>query len=137
MGGARFAARMSSVAPSATAEIFKRVAELRASGADLASLAIGEPDFEPPLHIRQAAQRALDSGPFGYTQVAGLPALREAICARSLARRGQAHAIHEVVVSAGAKHALFNLAQVLYGPGDEVIIPTPSWVSYAEQVLLM
>jgi len=136
MTAPRLASRLDSVAPSATAEIFKRVAQLRAQGVSLISLAVGEPDFEPPAHIRQAAKDALDSGPFGYTQVAGLPALREAICARSLARRGVAHAPEDVVVCAGAKHALFNLAEALYEPGDEVIIPTPSWVSYAEQVRL-
>ncbi len=131
-----FAGRMQSVAPSATTEVFKRVAELRAQGVSIVSLSVGEPDFEPPLHVREAAKRALDHGPFGYTTVAGLAPLREAICERSRLRRGVTHAPNEVVVSAGAKHALFNLAQVLYEPGDEVLIPTPSWVSYAEQVTL-
>jgi aspartate aminotransferase len=128
--------RISEIAPSATAEMFRRVAELRAQGVPLISLAFGEPDFDPPAEILRAAQRALDTGPFGYTQVAGLPALRAAICARSAARRGQPHAPEQVVVTAGAKHALFQLGQVLFDPGDEVIIPTPSWVSYADQVRL-
>jgi aspartate aminotransferase len=130
------ARRMQSIAPSATAEIFKRVAELRAQGVAIVSLSVGEPDFEPPLHVRDAAKRALDTGPFGYTSVAGLAELREAICERSAVRRGVKHAPNEVVVGAGAKHALFNLAQALYEPGDEVLIPTPSWVSYAEQANL-
>jgi aspartate aminotransferase len=133
----RMASRLDAVAPSATAEIFKRVAELRAQGVPIVSLSVGEPDFDPPLHVRQAAKRALDTGPYGYTPVAGMAALREAICERSAARRGVAHDPSEVVVSAGAKHALFNLAAALYDPGDEVIIPTPSWVSYAEQVRLV
>jgi aspartate aminotransferase len=104
----------------------------------LISLAVGEPDFGPPLHVRQAAQRALDTGPFGYTTTAGLAPLRAAICAESRARRGPGsdYAPEQVVVSAGAKHALFNVAQALYDPGDEVIIPTPSWVSYSEQARL-
>lgn len=131
-----FAHRMQSTAPSATAEVFKRVAELRAQGVQVVSLAVGEPDFEPPPHVKEAAQRAAAVGPFGYTQVSGLLALREAICERSEQRRGVVHAPNEVVVSAGAKHSLFNLALALYEQGDEVLIPTPSWVSYAEQVRL-
>lgn len=133
----KLARRLADFAPSATGEVFRRVAELRASGVELVSLAVGEPDFAPPLHVRQAAQRALDTGPFGYTQVAGLAALRSAICTESRARRpGTDYAPDQVVVSAGAKHALFNVAQALYDPGDEIIIPTPSWVSYAEQARL-
>jgi len=135
----KLAQRLSAFKPSATGEVFRRVAELRAQGVKLVSLAIGEPDFDPPLHIRQAAQRALDTGPYGYTQVAGLPALRAAICADSRARRGPggSYTADQVVVSNGAKHALYNLAHALYDPGDEVIIPTPSWVSYAEQARMV
>ena len=129
------ARRLAQFSPSATGEVFRRVAELRAQGVELTSLAVGEPDFEPPPHIRQAAQRALDTGPFGYTTVAGLASLRQAICAESRSRRGPGsdYAPEQVVVSGGAKHALFNVAQALYDPDDEIIIPTPSWVSYSEQ----
>lgn len=132
------ARRLSEFAPSATGEVFRRVAELRAQGVTLVSLAVGEPDFDPPLHVRQAAQRALDTGPFGYTTVAGLASLRAAICEESRRRRGAGsdYGPDQVVVSAGAKHALFNVAHALYDPGDEVIIPTPSWVSYSEQARL-
>jgi aspartate aminotransferase len=132
------ARRLSEFAPSATGEVFRRVAELRAQGVVLTSLAVGEPDFQPPLHVRQAAQRALETGPFGYTTVAGLAPLRAAICAESRTRRGAGseYGPDQVVVSTGAKHALFNVAHALYDPGDEVIIPTPSWVSYSEQARL-
>lgn len=130
------AGRLGQIAPSATGEMFRRVAERKAQGVPLISLAVGEPDFDPPASILQAAQQALQTGPHGYTQVAGLPALRNAICARSQARRGLSHTAAEVVVSAGAKHALFQLAQVLFDPGDQVLIPTPSWVSYADQARL-
>jgi aspartate aminotransferase len=130
------AQRLSQIAPSATTEMFRRVAEQKARGVPLISLAVGEPDFAPPPEILAAAQRALETGPYGYTQVAGLPALRTAICARSQARRAIAHTPDCVVVTAGAKHALFQLAEVLFEPGDEVLIPTPSWVSYADQVRL-
>jgi aspartate aminotransferase len=132
----KLASRLASIQPSATAEMFRRVAELRAQGVALISLAVGEPDFAPPAEILAAARRALESGPFGYTQVAGLPALRAAICAQSKTRRGIEHGPDQVVVSAGAKHSLFQLATALFDPGDEVIIPTPSWVSYADQVRL-
>jgi aspartate aminotransferase len=132
----KLATKLSGIAPSATSEIFRRVAELRAAGVPLISLSVGEPDFAPAPEILAAASRALQTGPYGYTQVAGLRALREAICARSLARRAIAHTPEQVVVSAGAKHALYQISQALFGPGDEVIIPTPSWVSYADQVRL-
>ena len=127
---------MNRMAPSATAAVFKRVAELRAAGVEVLALSLGEPDFEPPQHVLVAAKAAIDGGASRYTEVAGLRALREAICADSLRRRGVAHAPDEVVVSAGAKHALFNLAQALFDHGDEVVIPTPAWGSYAEQARL-
>lgn len=116
--------------------MFRRVAELKARGEPLIALNVGEPDFAPPAQILAATARALEAGPYGYTQIAGLPALREAICARSQARRGIAHTPDSVVVTAGAKHALFHLAQALFDEGDEVVIPTPSWVSYADQARL-
>jgi len=116
--------------------MFRRVAELKARGEPLIALNVGEPDFTPPPEILAATARALEGGPYGYTQIAGLPALREAICARSQARRGLSHTPDSVVVTAGAKHALFHLAQALFDKGDEVVIPTPSWVSYADQARL-
>jgi aspartate aminotransferase len=132
----KLAQRLSSIVPSATTEMFRRVAELRAQGVSLISMSVGEPDFDPPAEVLAATQRALETGPYGYTEVAGLAALRAAICARSHARRGVVHTPDQEVVTAGAKHALFQLAQTLFDPGDEVIIPTPSWVSYADQVRL-
>jgi aspartate aminotransferase len=116
--------------------MFRRVADLKAQGVPIISLSVGEPDFAPPREILAAAERALQTGPYGYTQIAGLPQLRAAICARSQARRGLVHSPDCVVVTAGAKHALFHLAQGLFDHGDEVVIPTPSWVSYADQARL-
>ncbi len=131
------AARMERMAESATAAIFRRVAELRALGADVISLAVGEPDFQPPPRVRAAVERALADGSGSrYTEVAGLRPLRAAICADSQRRRGVRHEPEQVVVSAGAKHTLFNLAQALFDHGDEVVIPVPAWGSYAEQVRL-
>lgn len=132
----RLAARMDRMAESATAAVFRRVAELKASGVDVISLAVGELDVEPPVAVRAALQNAADRGGSRYTEVVGLRSLRQAICDDSRQRRGVAHEIDQVVVSAGAKHALFNLAQTLYDPGDEVVIPVPAWGSYAEQARL-
>ena len=130
-----FAKRLSTVQPSATLAISQRAAELRAKGIDVISFGVGEPDFQTPTYIREAAKKAIDEGASHYTAVRGLPKLREAICADSKKRRGgNAHTPAEVVVSVGAKHTLFNLAAVLYEEGDEVIIPAPYWVSYPEQV---
>lgn len=130
------AARMQRMAPSATAATFERVAQLRAQGVTVHALSLGEPDFEPPAHVRDAMKRAIDAGASRYTEVSGMRSLREAICEDSLRRRTHEHAPDEVVVSAGAKHALFNLAQALFDHGDEVVIPTPVWGSYAEQARL-
>lgn len=132
----KLAARMGRMAESATAAMFRRVAELRQQGVDVISMAVGEPDAPPPPHVREAMKRAIDEGAHRYTEVSGMRSLREAIVADSLRRRGVAHTPDEVVVSAGAKHTLFNLAQVLFDHGDEVVIPTPAWVSYAEQARL-
>ena len=130
------AARMGRIAESATAVMLRRVIELRRQGVDVVSLSVGEPDAAPPEHVRAAMKRAIDEGASRYTEVAGMRSLREAIVQDSQRRRGVAHAVDEVVVSAGAKHALFNIAQALFDHGDEVVIPTPAWVSYAEQARL-
>ncbi len=131
-----WSARFERMSESATAAVFRRVAELRAQGVDLVSLSVGEPDFDPPPHVSAAAKAAIDAGASRYTEVAGLRALREAICEDSLCRRGVEHSPDQVLVSAGAKHSLFNLAQVLYDHGDEVVVPVPAWVTYAEQAKL-
>lgn len=128
--------RMQEIRPSATAVVFKRVAELQRGGASLIPFHVGEPDFDTPPHVREAAKRALDAGASRYTTVRGVPELRDAICEDSARRRGTRHRPEEVVVSVGAKHALFNLAQALYDPGDEVLIPSPAWVSYVDQAVL-
>jgi aspartate aminotransferase len=132
----RLATRMERMAESATAAVFRKVAELKAQGVDIVSLAVGEPDSEPPAVVRDAVRRAADRGGIRYTEVAGLRSLRQAICDDSERRRGVRHDLGQVVVSAGAKHALFNLAQALFQEGDEVVIPVPAWGSYAEQARL-
>ncbi len=126
--------RLSLIRPSATVAIAQRAKELQAQGIDVLSFSVGQPDFDTPEHIRDAAKRAIDEGATRYTAARGVLPLRQAICDASERRRGVAHKPSEVVVSVGAKHTLFNLAMVLYQPGDEVIIPAPYWVSYPEQV---
>lgn len=128
--------RIQAMQPSGTATVFDAVAHLRASGHAVTSLCVGEPDFATPPHILEAAKRALDGGATRYTEVAGLRSLREAICAESAHRRGVEHDVDQVVVSAGAKHALYGLSQVLFDPGDRVVIPTPCWGTYVEQARL-
>jgi aspartate aminotransferase len=132
-----FAARLSAVAPSATLEIAARAGEMRARGIDVFPFGVGEPDFEPPAFVLEAAKAAIDRGASKYTPVTGIAALKEAICAATQRRRGWSPTPQQVCVTVGAKHALFNLALALYEAGDEVIIPGPCWVSYPEQVRLV
>jgi aspartate aminotransferase len=131
------AKRLSRVKPSATVAIATKAKELAAAGVDVLSFSVGEPDFEPPPHVLEAAKKSIDEGASKYTATRGIPALLKAIATDSKARRGgHAHTPDEIVVSVGAKHTLFNLALALYEEGDEVIIPAPYWVSYPEQVRL-
>jgi aspartate aminotransferase len=133
----RLAPRLATLKPSATASFLQKANDLAARGVEVLPFGVGEPDFDTPAHIRQAAQRALDEGKTRYTAVRGVAPLRQAICADSARRRGGVtHHPGEVVVSAGAKHSLFNLCFALLGPGDEAIVPTPCWVSYPEQCRL-
>ena len=128
------AKRLDVIQPSATVAIAQRARELQSQGIDVLSFSVGEPDFDTPKHITEAAKKAIDDGATRYTAARGIMPLREAICASAKARRDTEFSPAEVVVSVGAKHTLFNLALALYNPGDEVIIPTPYWVSYPEQV---
>ncbi|WP_437565102.1 pyridoxal phosphate-dependent aminotransferase [Sorangium sp. So ce542] len=132
----KLADRLSAVAPSATLAMAARAARLRAEGHTVYAFGVGEPDFDTPEHIRSAAKAALDAGATHYTAVSGTPELKSAICAATEQHRGWRPLPSQVTVSAGAKHALFNLAAALFEPGDEVVIPTPYWVSYPEQVRL-
>ena len=131
------ARRLDVVQPSVTLAMNARAAELRAKGVDVFAFGVGEPDFEPPALVLEAAKKALDTSVSKYTAVTGIPALKQAICARTAAVRGWTPKPSQVTVAIGAKHALFNLALALYEKGDEVIIPAPYWVSYPEQVKLV
>lgn len=132
-----FASRVQSIQPSATLAVSQRAAELSAQGVDVISFGVGQPDFETPEYVREAAKAAIDEGTSHYTRVRGVEPLLAAIRDESRRRRGGiAHDTSEIIVSVGAKHTLFNLAMVLYEPGDEVLVPAPCWVSYPDQVRL-
>jgi aspartate aminotransferase len=130
-----FADRLKVVAPSVTLAMNAKAAELRAKGVDVFAFGVGEPDFEPPAYVRDAAKKAIDDGLCSkYTAVSGIAPLKKAICEATARARGWEPTPDMVTVTVGAKHGLFNLAVALYQPGDEVVIPAPYWVSYPEQV---
>jgi aspartate aminotransferase len=130
----RLSHKVRSIAPSMTVAVTQRAAELRARGVDVVGFGAGEPDFDTPLHIKQAAQAALEKGATKYTNVAGTAELRAAAAAELSRIHGVSLAPEQVIVSVGAKHSLYNLLQALIDPEDEVVIPAPCWVSYPELV---
>jgi aspartate aminotransferase len=115
-----------------TMKVTAKAAELRAKGMDVVSFSAGEPDFDTPAHIKEAAKQALDAGATKYTAVEGTPRLRQAVAAWFAKAHGFEVSVSEVMVSAGAKQVIHNAFHALLDPGDEVILPAPCWVSYAE-----
>ena len=128
--------RVQSVKPSATLAITARAKELKAQGKDIIGLGAGEPDFDTPEHIKQAAIEAINSGFTKYTAVDGTPSLKQAIIDKFQRDNGLSYQPNQVLVSCGGKQSFFNLAQAYLNAGDEVIIPAPYWVSYPDMVLL-
>ncbi|MFN5696843.1 MAG: pyridoxal phosphate-dependent aminotransferase, partial [Cyanobacteriota bacterium] len=128
--------RAGALQPSLTLAIAAKARQLRADGHDICSLSAGEPDFDTPAFIRQAASEALESGHTRYGPVAGELALRQAIATKLSDENGVPTTAEEVLVTNGGKQALYNLFQVLLGPGDEVLVPSPYWLSYPEMVQL-
>lgn len=128
--------RVQKIKPSPTLSIAALAGRLKASGKSIVSLAIGEPDFDTPEHIKQAAATAMDAGFTKYTPADGTTELKQAIIDKFKHDNQLDYALSEVMVSAGAKDCLFNVTQALLNPGDEVIIPAPYWVSYPDIVLL-
>ncbi len=128
--------RIKQLKPSATLTINARALELKAQGQEIISLAVGEPDFSTPQHIREAAKEALDQGHTRYTAVPGVPALREAIAGYFKKFYGVQAGIEHTIASMGGKHSLYNLFMALLNPGDEVLLPAPYWVSYPPMVEL-
>jgi aspartate aminotransferase len=130
------AQRLSRVKPSPTVSLFGRVAELRAAGRDIIGLVAGEPDFDTPENIKRAAIAAIEAGHTKYTTVEGIAPLREAICAKFRKENQLQYTPDQVIVSVGGKHVIFNAFLASLSAGDEVVIPSPYWVSYPEMVLL-
>ena len=122
--------------PSATMAMAAKAKELKAAGRTVFDLSLGEPDFNTPEHICQAAIDAMNAGHTHYTVASGIPELKQAVVEQYAARHGLDYKPNQVTVANGAKHALHNAFTVLLNPGDEVIIPAPYWVSYAELVKL-
>ncbi len=130
----RIARRASAMKPSATGAATARARELRAEGRDVIALSVGEPDFDTPRHIRQAAIEAMENGLTRYTGVNGTPALREAAAEKFARENGLDAGAADIVVGVGAKQILFSALLASVDPGDEVIIPAPYWVSYPDMV---
>ena len=128
--------RVQSLATSATLAMSQKSAELKAQGVDVINLSVGEPDFPTPAHIKEAAKKAIDDNFTFYTPVAGYLSLRKAIAEKLQKENGVAMQPEQIVVGNGAKQALCNVILASINPGDEVIIPTPAWVSYVEMVKL-
>ena len=128
--------RVQSIKPSPTLAVAARAAELKRQGHDVIGLGTGEPDFDTPEHIKEAAIAAMRRGETKYTPVDGTPALKEAVIAKFERENGLKYVPKQVLVSSGGKQSFYNLAMALLNPGDEVIIPAPYWVSYPDMVLL-
>ncbi len=130
------AERVGRVKPSPTLAMDAKAKEMKARGEDIVNFGVGEPDFDTPENIKEAAIKALREGFTKYTPVGGILPLKDAIIEKFRADNELQYTRDEIIVSCGAKHSLYNIAQALFGPGDEVIIPSPYWVSYPAQVLL-
>ena len=132
----QLAKRVQTLTPSTTLAITAKAKALKDSGHDVIGLGAGEPDFNTPDYIIEAAEEAMRTGLTRYTPSGGILPLREAIARKMLKDQGIDYDADQIVVTTGAKHALYTLFQVLLNPGDEVIVPTPYWVSYPEQIKL-
>jgi aspartate aminotransferase len=132
----KLSARVQSVKPSPTLAVTARAAAMRAAGKDVIGLGAGEPDFDTPDHIKEAAIRAIHDGKTKYTPVDGTPSLKSAIVAKFQRDNGFDYEPDQILVSCGGKQSFYNLAQAILDPGDEVVIPAPYWVSYPDMALL-
>ena len=128
----RVAQRAASIKPSPTLAVTAKAAELKAAGRDIIALSAGEPDFDTPEHIKEAATRAIRDGRTKYTAAGGMPELKQAVADKFRRENDLAYEVQQILVSCGAKHSIYNLMQALLNPGDEVIVPAPYWVSYLD-----
>ncbi len=132
----QFASRIQSVKPSPTLAVSAKAQALRQAGHDIIGLGAGEPDFDTPEHIKQAAIKAIDAGFTKYTAVDGIAELKDAIISKFKRDNGLDYTANQILVSVGGKQSIFNLCQAYLNPSDEVIIPAPYWVSYPDIALL-
>lgn len=132
----KIADRMAKVSASATLMLTAKAKEMKAQGLPIVNFGAGEPDFDTPKPVKEEAIKWLNAGFTKYTLTSGIPELREAVCRKFSEDQGLAYQPENIVVSCGAKHSLYNLIQVLCNPGDEVLVPSPYWVSYPEMVYL-
>jgi len=132
----KLADRTKLIKPSVTLAIAAKAGKLRAEGIDVVNFSAGEPDFDTPERIKDAAREALRTGMTKYTDVKGIEPLREAIAEKYQREHGLVYRKEDVIVSCGAKHSLYNILQAVINPGDEVLIPAPYWVSYSDMALL-
>ncbi|MDR0425964.1 MAG: pyridoxal phosphate-dependent aminotransferase, partial [Clostridiales bacterium] len=130
------AKRAAEISPSLTLEITAKAKKFKEEGRDVVSFGAGEPDFNTPLYIRDAAKEALDKGLTKYTPASGTLALKKAVVDKLMRDNGLSYKTCEIVISNGAKHCLYNVLQAIVDPGDEVIIPAPYWLTYPELVKL-
>lgn len=130
------ATRLSVIKPSPTIAVTTKAQDLKRAGRDVIGLGAGEPDFDTPEHIREAAKAAMDAGKTRYTPVPGTPELREAIAAKLLRENGLTYAPDQITVGCGGKQTIYNAMMATVNPGDEVIVPAPYWVSYADITLI-
>ncbi|HEB63308.1 MAG TPA: pyridoxal phosphate-dependent aminotransferase [Gammaproteobacteria bacterium] len=128
--------RVKRIKPSPTLAVTARAAALKAAGKDIIALGVGEPDFDTPAHIKQAAVTAINQGFTKYTAVDGITELKQAIINKFSRDNNLNYELNQILVSCGGKQSFYNLVQALLDPGDEVIIPAPYWVSYPDMVLL-
>ena len=135
MSSSRIAARVQRIKPSPSSAAADRAAELRRQGKTIINLVVGEPDFDTPEHIRRVAYEAMERGETRYTQTAGTLALRTAIASKLQRENRLAYDPRQIIVTCGAKHAIFNALAVTVEAGDEVLIPAPYWVSYPDMTL--
>ena len=126
--------RAKRVSPSPTLAVSAKAKAMQAEGIDVINFGAGEPDFDTPQHIKDAAIKSLQSGFTKYTPTSGTPDLKKAICEKLKADNGLDYAPNQIIVSLGAKHSIYNAVLATVNPGEEVIIPSPYWVSYPEMV---
>src|SRR2546423_14267692 len=129
-------AALDRVKPSATIAVTDKARALKAAGRDVIGLGAGEPDFDTPANVKLAAIRAIEAGKTKYTDVGGIPELKEAIIAKFQRENGLTYKPNQVIVGTGGKQVLYNALMATLNPGDEVIIPAPYWVSYPDMVML-